>query len=401
MNTQAAFTLHWPASGAAARTPDRVVGRAQLTQRPWLLIFRSALPLWVGVGVTRLATFMLTEDRIPGVFYVAIRARLFHLLGILLVALLCYRLALAVPWRSGRRVRAVLAHAMLAFAVGFVSRPMLIAAAAWLDPVFTLADDWHTHFQGQGIRYWLISGLGFVSSYVFGLVVMLGLRAAVELRDAELDKARLHNDWMQSKLQILRMQMNPHFVCNALNTIASAISVDPQRASALVVKFGDLFRRSLALSDEDWVEIGQELDFAEAYLQLEVARFGSRLMFSIDLDAGAASQWVPTMLLQPMIENAVRHGVNDDRDQLQVRIVAAAVQDSILGQCLRVEISNRSSGVLAAGAGQARIGLGNTQSRLQAIYGAAARLELQRPDERTFNAVLYLPLAKQRRATLT
>lgn len=394
LGSDIACVTPWPAGAAqAVRAPERVVGRVPTLKRPWLLILSTAFPLWIGVGVTRLATFMLTEDRDPGVFYIAMAARLAHLSAVLLVALLCYRAALEIRWDAERRWRALLPHAALALIVGFMSRPLLIAAATAFDPAFVLADDWLSHFRGQGVRYWLISGFGFVSSYVFGLVLMLGTRAALELRDVELEKVRLYNDWMRSRLQVLRMQMNPHFVCNALNTISSAISADPQRARALVVRFSDLFRRALTLSDADWVELREELAFVEDYLQLESARFGARLSFAIEVESAAARVRVPTLLLQPLIENAVRHGVADDRDTLQIAVRITTVADAGVQSGLCVEITNRSTGPLPAN-GPARFGLGNTRARLQAIYGDEGRLQLERPDACSFRATLWLPLAQ-------
>ena len=114
----------------------------------------------------------------------------------------------------------------------------------------------------------------------------------------------------RSELKALRAQINPHFLFNALNAIASLIHTDPPRADAAVEQLAEVFRYTLRRSEQEWAPLDQELAFARAYLDVEQARFGKRLEFSIDADARLARAQVPSMLLQTLVENAVKHGIS-------------------------------------------------------------------------------------------
>ena len=114
----------------------------------------------------------------------------------------------------------------------------------------------------------------------------------------------------RSELKALRAQINPHFLFNALNAIASLIHTDPARADAAVEQLAEVFRYTLRRSEQEWAPLDQELAFARAYLDVEQARFGRRLSFSIDADPPLAGAQVPSMLLQTLVENAVKHGIS-------------------------------------------------------------------------------------------
>jgi two-component sensor histidine kinase len=127
----------------------------------------------------------------------------------------------------------------------------------------------------------------------------------------------------RSELKALRAQINPHFLFNALNAIASLIHTDPTRADAAVEQLAEVFRYTLRRSEQEWAPLDQELAFARAYLDVEQARFGRRLEFSIDADPALAAAQVPSMLLQTLVENAVKHGISQLRSQGRIEIAAA------------------------------------------------------------------------------
>jgi LytS/YehU family sensor histidine kinase len=157
----------------------------------------------------------------------------------------------------------------------------------------------------------------------------------------------------------------------------------------VIVRLGDLLRRTLAGGDREWSSLAEELAFARDYMAIQDARFGKRLRFDVESSPAADATPVPTMLLQPLIENAVVHGVADDRDQLSVWIHARAAEE---GAVLHIEVGNRSSGRLALGKSQDGVGLGNTRDRLAAIYGDAASLDCRAMDRSTFLVRLQLPV---------
>jgi two-component sensor histidine kinase len=169
-----------------------------------------------------------------------------------------------------------------------------------------------------------------------------------------------------AQLDALRAQINPHFLFNSLNSIAQLISSDPERAEACVERLAEIFRYLLRSENRAFVTLGDELEIADAYLDIERARFGDRLEVSFEVADGLRTRFVPTLILQPLIENAVRHGVSQKVGGGRVSIEA-----SLDGKDLRVVI--RDTGVGIEGGAEAAlssgIGLRNVHDRLVQLYG--------------------------------
>jgi signal transduction histidine kinase len=193
----------------------------------------------------------------------------------------------------------------------------------------------------------------------------------------------------RSELKALRAQINPHFLFNALNAIASLIHTDPARADAAVEQLAEVFRYTLRRSDQEWAPLDQELAFARAYLDVEQARFGKRLEYSIDADAAVSRAHVPSMLLQTLVENAVKHGISRLRTPGRINVHAAAAAGRVV-----LEVRDSGPGPSAlfppSTAGE-NFGLRSVRDRLQAHFGANASLELTREGEETV-ARIEMPL---------
>ena len=132
----------------------------------------------------------------------------------------------------------------------------------------------------------------------------------------------------KSELKALRAQINPHFLFNALNAIASLIHTDPGRADEAVEQLAEVFRYTLRRSDSEWAPLDQELTFARAYLDVEQARFGQRLTCTIDSDHPSPVPLVPSMLLQTLLENAVKHGVSQARGPGRIEVIVRTTAGS-------------------------------------------------------------------------
>lgn len=198
----------------------------------------------------------------------------------------------------------------------------------------------------------------------------------------------------RSELKALRAQINPHFLFNALNAIASLIHTDPARADAAVEQLAEVFRYTLRRSEHEWAPLDQELAFARAYLDVEQARFGRRLTFSIDADPALARAHVPSMLLQTLVENAVKHGIS--RLRTPGRIDVQARRD---GTRVRLEVRDTGPGPDAAhdprpAAVGESFGLRSVRDRLEKHFGGAASLALQRDGEVTV-AAIEMPLVEE------
>ena len=181
----------------------------------------------------------------------------------------------------------------------------------------------------------------------------------------------------QSELKALRAQINPHFLFNALNAIAGLIHRDPAVADRTIEKLADVFRYALRGSETEWARLEDEIEFVRAYLDVEQARFGDRLETAIEIAPSAAGARVPTMIVQTLVENAVKHGAASLRGRARIH-VTARVDDGVL----RIEVSDNGPGLAAEPgrreAGQGGYGLANIRQRLSGYFGGEAALELRR-----------------------
>jgi len=176
----------------------------------------------------------------------------------------------------------------------------------------------------------------------------------------------------RARLTSLQSQLNPHFLFNALNGLSTLIHTDPTAADALVGQLGDLLRASLDTAAEPEVPLRRELAHLESYIAIERTRFGARLRFETEVDPAALDGLVPTFLLQPLVENAVKHGVEPVRAGGTVRVVAR--RD---GEILRIEVRDTGAGLRPDAASKGHgIGLANTRSRLAQLYPGLHRFEL-------------------------
>ncbi len=227
----------------------------------------------------------------------------------------------------------------------------------------------------------LFSGYFVLNLLTYGAV--LGAYHALEyrhrVREEEMRAVRLESDLHQARLEALRMELHPHFLFNTLNTVASL--VEQQRyddAVLMLARLGELLRTTLDHGGDQQVPLERELEFLEIYLEIVRTRYSDRLSVELAVAPDTRGALVPTLILQPLVENAVRHGV-----ALRTgpgRIVVAARRDD--GR-LELTVADRAEGTAVA-AGSPRgngIGLANTRRRLEQLYGPAASLRLEPLEE--------------------
>jgi two-component system LytT family sensor kinase len=189
----------------------------------------------------------------------------------------------------------------------------------------------------------------------------------------------------KSELKALRAQINPHFLFNALNAIASLIHTDPGRADEAVEQLAEVFRYTLRRSDTEWAPLDQELTFAGAYLDVEQARFGQRLTCTIDSDHVAPAPLIPSMLLQTLLENAVKHGVSQARGPGRIDVIVRTTADRVTLEVRNTGPAHSSQeSVHTARPGQGRdgegFGLHSVRERLKGHFGDRATFELRRDE---------------------
>ena len=227
---------------------------------------------------------------------------------------------------------------------------------------------------------------------VLGLMLET-LRLQHKRQEQELVTHDLRLQASRSELKALRAQINPHFFFNALNAIASLIHTDPARADEAVEQLAEVFRYTLRRSDSEWAPLDQELTFARAYLDVEQARFGPRLTFQIDSDHLSPPPLVPSMLLQTLIENAVKHGVSQTRGPGRIEVLVRSDASTVA-----VEVRDSGPGPGAAptmprsGTG---FGLRSVRERLAGHFGDRASLSLERDPSNTLTiARIVMPVVR-------
>jgi two-component sensor histidine kinase len=195
-----------------------------------------------------------------------------------------------------------------------------------------------------------------------------------------------------AQLAALRAQINPHFLFNSLNSIAQLIHVDPAKAEACVERLAEIFRYLLNRAEQEFVPLSEELQMTNAYLEIERARFDERLRVETIVDPGALRQLIPNLVLQPLVENAVKHGLSRKVGPGTLRI-AARLDDGLLTLVVGDDGLGMSSNVLAD-VFERGVGLRNLRARLERLYGPAhlpeitstpgggTRVELKLPTDR-------------------
>jgi signal transduction histidine kinase len=204
----------------------------------------------------------------------------------------------------------------------------------------------------------------------------------LRLREQHLQQEKREQELLleanRSQLRALRAQVNPHFMFNALNTIAGLIPRSPERAEETIEQLAEVFRYTLSRSEHEWVRLNEELDAVRAYLAIEQTRFGDRLKFSVVTGEGAESVRIPAMIVQTLVENAVKHGVGAIRTPGRIEVNATVLQERLL-IAVRDNGPGFEESVMRSfhrsGGGH---GLRNIRERLRGYFGDAARLSIGR-----------------------
>ena len=210
--------------------------------------------------------------------------------------------------------------------------------------------------------YWLILGMSHAFSYYNSF------------RKGELKASELRTQLVQSQLEALKMQVHPHFLFNTLHSISALLSKDTEGARKMITRLGDFLRLTLENSGSMEVTLQQEIEFLNGYLEIERIRFQDRLTTEIHVDPEVLDVRVPNLILQPIVENAMRHAIgNSTSGHVEV---SAAARNGVV----RIEVKDNGPGIQAEQLVDCRrgrgVGLANTQARLVGLYGDAARFEL-------------------------
>ena len=224
-----------------------------------------------------------------------------------------------------------------------------------------------------------------ILTYWIVLAALRGLESRRRLRDEQLRSALLESQLAQAQLQALRMQLQPHFLFNTLNAISALALADPLQARLMIARLSDFLRLTLEERHAPQVPLARELEFLRCYLDIQQVRFQDRLGTRLDVAEDTLRAAVPNLILQPLVENALRHGLLPKAEPGHLR-VAGHRDGSELVLC----VDDDGLGLPPDGASEG-IGLTNTRARLAMLFGTDARMELLRRDGGGTRVELRLP----------
>jgi two-component system, LytTR family, sensor kinase len=227
-------------------------------------------------------------------------------------------------------------------------------------------------------HFWMYSSI---------VVVTLAYQYHARLRERELREMQMRRQMAEYELEILKLQLHPHFLFNTLNGISTLMARDVKTAREMLVRLGDLLRIALSHTHDKEVSLKEEMEFVQAYLDLEQMRFGERLKVKLNIHPDTLDARVPNMILQPLVENAIRHGVAVVRSGGTIEL-----ETSLVNGLLRIGLTNDGPpGNGAEARGGSGLGLGNTRARLWQLYGDTYQLSISNRQEGGVQLLLEIP----------
>ena len=227
---------------------------------------------------------------------------------------------------------------------------------------------------------------GVVLSQLIFVVMLIAIEWYRTARQAEVRASTLAAQLSSAQLDALRSQLDPHFLFNTLNSISALMHRDVRAADTMLSRLSDMLRMTLDSTSAQEVALRAELETTRLYLDIMDARFGDRLSWSFDIGDPLLEERVPSFLLQPLVENVVRHGIRESQQRTTIRVSAEAA-----GDALTLRIADDGRGLPPDADLIEGIGLRNTRRRLAELYGAAARLEVMNRDGGGTEVIVTIP----------
>ena len=303
--------------------------------------------------------------------------------------LLCYSTAVRIGWRPARRR----VPQQLALALGFSSLMfwMMMVGGLVMHAIFgTPAVPFGIFTKGDW-AVWVSSAATTLLAYGFGLTLVVGVAVYRHYHQLQLRNSELRRDWAGARLAALRTQLSPHTLFNVLHTIQARISGEPEIAASLIASLGDLLRGLLEAGARDYAQLRDELQFVELYLGLQVGRFADRLTVHVQNCGDVPAVWVPSLILQPLVENAVVHGLSDHSGPVRIDVTWDLSP-------YRLQLRVVNSMVPGGTPGIDGFGLRNVRERLAVQFGQRAVLSSTPVDASTWVAILHLPVLREWRS---
>lgn len=357
----------------------RLRSLALLTSAFWAYVALSAVIYAAGMSAT-IAT--LTDKPLFAPWYSRVAQ---HLL-LLPVLIACYAASLRIDWRPLHKALPL----QFALAGGFA---LLANPAMWLsnslfghegmDPDKAA---WAASkaFAAPTLALWLSSFVDFLVKYGFGLALLTGFVLYVRARDAQARLVVLDQQVTAVRLSALRMQLSPHTLFNLLHTIRGQIGWDPRAAQTMIVQLSDLLRRLLNAGEREYSTLVDEIRFVQLYLELQQKRFADRLSLDLPAEDSLPATWVPSLILQPLVENAVAHGLAGHEGPVRVTVAVERADEDVV-----MRVTNTTRPDLQRG--PEGVGLRNVRTRLEVQFGKRASFRAGPDGEARWVTEIRLP----------
>jgi two-component system LytT family sensor kinase len=360
--------------------------------RLWGIAFVAATAIGLVFGAQAVVA-SLVRDREPDVA-ATLALQLVPWYGWALLVPFIVRLCERVPIRAERWGRGAALYAGAAALLTLAHTALIAPPTVWIgDPPWDRRPLWiaFEHLVLNRAAVDLLS-VCLLVAVCYALLYHRGLRAR------ELAASTLSAQLAEAELHALKMQVQPHFLFNTLNAIAAHVRDEPEVAEAMVERLSELLRLVLHRGREHEATLGSELELVGHYLAIHEVRYGGRLAVRLSVPAKLEGAMLPSMLLQPLVENAVAYGVARHSGPAWITVTASSEGEED-ARALVLRIGNsRGSGAARAGGDGSGIGLSNTRARLRQMYGDAGRLELV-PEDGAFHVVVTVPFRTAGRLT--
>jgi two-component sensor histidine kinase len=310
-----------------------------------------------------------------------------------IISIPIFKLSARLPFDRAHWPRSLAVHAAGAVLASMLQIFLYNAAFRPLDGYFMQTwpplgmDNWWD-------TYWLWLRAKFhvgLMAYALVAIVSYAVSYYQRYRREELQASELRAQLAGAQLEVLKSQLHPHFLFNALHTISSLMHENINAADSMIGRLGDLLRRSLRRASDQEVTLREELEFAERYLEIERVRFSDRMQVKLEVDPEVLDASVPNLILHPLVENAVRHGISGTIEGGTVSVTAARDGDTLNMVVSDDGVGQGDPDSQPRGEG---VGLTNTRERLQRLYGDQHQLSIQNGAGAGFTVTIRIPLRK-------
>ena len=330
----------------------------------WLLIFA----LWTLIGLSFASQLYLSRSKIgsPVTWNFAFERALADWYVFAVLSIPALWLARRFRIERGNWVRNLVLHlaGCAAFSIGW----MVLRAAV---------EQWENRGAENTITFAAAFSHALVATFFFNLLIYWVIVSVshmvafyAKFQEREFRAAELEKHLVQAKLQALQMQLNPHFLFNTLHAISSLMHKDVEAADRMIARLSELLRYALESTDAQEVTLRQELHFLERYLEIEQTRFGARLTVRQEIASDTLDALVPNLVLQPLVENAIQHGIEPHAKPGVIELRARHEPG-----VLHLEVIDNGSGLAPGQSVEEGVGLSNTRARLEQLYPGAHRFE--------------------------